>query len=43
VRGQLINVAGSIEERIVGVKMEVGKLCGHASSLEPAGAEENAA
>ncbi len=43
VRGQLVNVAGSIEERIVGMKMEMGKLCCHTPSLEPHAAEENAA
>jgi hypothetical protein len=37
VRGELVYIAGAVEERIVGVKMEVGKLCCHLSSLSPRG------
>ncbi len=33
VGGELIDVAGSIEERVIGMQMEVGKLGGHTSML----------
>jgi hypothetical protein len=33
VLGELVDVAGTVEERVVGVEMEVRKLCGHEASL----------
>ncbi len=35
VLGELVDVAGTVEERVVGVEMEVGELCGHEGSLLP--------
>ena len=35
VRGQFIDVAGSIEKRVIRMQMEVGKLGGHTSMLSP--------
>ena len=31
--GEFVDVAGSVEERVVGVEMEVGELCCHVASL----------
>gem|GEM_PF-4842182 len=33
VLGQLVDVAGTVEERVVGVEMEVRELCGHKGML----------
>ena len=33
--GELVYVAGAVEERVIGVQMEVGELGGHSSSLLP--------
>jgi hypothetical protein len=33
--GELIYVTGTIEKGVVSMKMKVGKLCCHCSSLEP--------
>ena len=43
VRSQLVDVACPVQKRIIRMKMEVGKLCCHSSSLEPFGTEENEA
>ena len=39
--GQLVDVAGSIEERVIRVEMEVGKLCCHISMFRTRRVEEN--
>ena len=43
VRSQFVDVARPVQKRIIRMKMEVGKLCCHSSSLEPSGTEENEA
>jgi hypothetical protein len=35
VRGEFVHVAGSIEQRVVGVEMEMRELSGHGASLLP--------
>jgi hypothetical protein len=35
--GELIDVAGTVEEGVIGVKMKVGELCCHTSMLSPIG------
>jgi hypothetical protein len=35
--GEFVYVAGTIEERVVGMKMKVGELCCHRSMLSPMG------
>jgi hypothetical protein len=37
VGGELVDIAGAIEERVVGVKMKVGELCCHDSILRRLG------
>ena len=35
VAGEFVDIAGAIEERVIGVKMKVGELCCHTSMLCP--------
>ncbi len=37
VAGEFVDIAGAVEERVVGVKMKVGELCCHLSMLSPMG------
>jgi hypothetical protein len=41
VGGELVYVAGTIEEGVIGMKMEMGELCGHRFSLIAAGTAMN--